>query len=476
MPSEGTRLSAPDRQLLAVLWLGLFVVSLDVSALAIALPGIASDMGTGLSATSWASLAYLLTMAGMTLPTGRLLDNYGHRAVLCVGFIVFAAASLGCALSRDIVVLSGFRLVQGVGAAALYVSGAAVIRAQLPDEVQGRAFAVLTTAGSAGMCLGPAMGGFVTAQLGWPWIFLFNLPVAAIGLLLLARLPSIRPDTSRARFDYVGSVLAFITLLGIVFALNQGRELGWLSPAILGSFATAACVALWLVRRELRVEAPALDVRLFMVPGYGLGSIGVFVFLLVVAGFLFLLPFDLQWFRGLSADQAGLMYLLHPVAMVLASLALARFMSPGRSWLFYLCGVLLIGGSLLMFSLFSQGTALWAIGLALVCFGLGYGAYFPTTQSQIMAAAPAEESGRAAAANAVVRVVAQLLGVVVFETIFSQRYALPSSPHYGSIAMPDALATMSAAFSLAFGVAALVVLLALCPMLAARWKNRTIQP
>ena len=475
-PSPDSSLNSQQRRLLLVVWLGMFLVSLDVSALAIALPSIAAQLNAGLSAASWVSLAYLLAMAGLILPLGRLLEIFGHRPVLFYGFLTFALASLGCALSRDILLLSGLRLIQGTGAAALYVTGAAVIRSQLPSAAQARAFAVFTTAGSAGMCFGPAMGGFLTAHLGWPWIFFLNLPVSTFGLLLLWRLPATRPNPAqRPPFDLLGSLLAFVTLLGLVFGLNQGRELGWGSLPILASFAFAAIAGVCLLYREQRTSRPAFDLSLFLRPAYGLGSAGVFCFLLVVGGFLFLLPFSLQWFRGLTADQAGLMYLLHPIAMVLASLLLARWMSATRAWLFYLIGVMLLAGALLLLSLSGHATALWVVALALVAFGLGYGTYFPTAQNQIMSAVPREESGPAAAASSVVRVVAQLLGVVVFETIFSQRYALPTSPSYGTTTSPDALANMTSAFSLTFGLAAVIGLLALCPIFATTRLHQSIK-
>ncbi|HMB78001.1 MAG TPA: MFS transporter [Kiloniellaceae bacterium] len=471
------RASGRERRLLAVLWLGMFLVSFDFAALAIALPSISADLKAGLSAASWVSLAYLLSMASLMLPAGYLVGRLGVGLMVTAGFSIFALASLGCAFARDIYLLSALRLLQGAGAAALYVSGPAAIRGRLSAALQDRAFALYSTAGAAGLCFGPAIGGFVTAHLGWPWIFLLNLPVAAVGLLLLGRGGHQKDGTAQsagpaAPFDVAGAMLSFFLLLGIVFSLNQGRELGWGSPPILAAFGFAGLVAVSLLLWELRTAAPAFDLRLFRAPAFGFGNLGIFWFLQVTGGFLFLLPFALQWYRGMSPDQAGLLYLVHPLAMILASLLLARLATPAWARQFQIGGVLLMAGALALLAFSDHGTPLWVLVPALAAVGFGYGSYFPATQSQIMNGVPTAKSGQGAAANAVVRVMAQLLGIVLFETIFSQRYILPSAPSYGSTATPADLADMTAAFRLAFGTAAVIALAALCALAPARQDQR----
>jgi MFS family permease len=452
-------------------------------------------------------------MAGLMLPAGRLIEILGQRPMLLFGLLVFGGASLACALSRDIFVLSGFRILQGCGAAVLYVAGPAIIRANLPKAAQGKAFALYTTAASAGMCLGPGIGGFVTFHLGWPWIFVINLPICAGGAFLLwkdswsprASLPAYYPTAQReagdkpaaqreardkpaasreardkpaaqrettknpaalpADFDIPGSLLSFLAILGLVFGLNQGRELGWGSGPILASFLLAALAFGGFLGRELLAKLPALDLRLFLRPVFTLGNFGIFAFTLVIGGLLFLLPFYLEWFRGLTTDQAGFMFLIHPTVMILASVLAGSLVKAEKSRRLYFAGGITLALAMTLLALARETTSLWAIGLALAIFGLAFGLFLPNAQRHVMAAVPKAQSGMGAAVNAIIRVMGQLMGIVIFETVFSEFYALPSAADYASTASPEALALMAASFSVVFWLAAAIAIVTLSPCL-----------
>ncbi len=468
-PGHGQGLDRGQKALLLVLWLAMFLVSFDFAALSIALPSIAQQFHIGLSAASWVSLSYLLMMAGLMLPAGRLIELCGQRPMLLIGLLVFGAASLACALSRDIFVLSGFRILQGAGAAVLYVAGPAIIRASLPKAAQGKAFALYTTAASAGMCLGPGIGGFVTFHLGWPWIFVINLPICAGGVFLILKMdqPAAKREAGNkpTKLDIPGSLLSFLAILGLVLGLNQGREQGWGSGPILASFLLAALAFGGFLGRELLAKRPALDLRLFLRPVFTLGNFGIFAFSMVIGGLLFLLPFYLEWFRGLTTGQAGLMFLIHPTVMILASVLAGSLVPAEKPKRLYFAGAIALALAMTLLALAQETTSLWVIGLALAIFGLAFGLYLPNAQRHVMAAVPKAQSGMGAAVNAIIRVMGQLMGIVIFETVFSEYYALPSAADYASTASPEALALMAAAFSVVFWLAAAIAIVSLSPCL-----------
>ena len=251
----------------------------------------------------------------------------------------------------------------------------------------------------------------------------------------------------------------------MVFGLNQGRELGWGSGPILASFLLAALAFGGFLGRELLAKLPALDLRLFLRPVFTLGNFGIFALTLGIGGLVVLLPFYLEWFRGLTTDQAGFMFLIHPTVMILASVLAGSLVKAEKSRRLYFAGGITLALAMTLLALARETTSLWAIGLALAIFGLAFGLYLPNAQRHVMAAVPKAQSGMGAAVNAIIRVMGQLMGIVIFETVFSEFYALPSAADYASTASSEALALMAASFSVVFWLAAAIAIVTLSPCL-----------
>ena len=220
---------------LAAIVLAVFMLMLDATVVTVALPGIGADLHADLPALQWVVTAYVLAMAACQLPAGLLADRYGHRRALYAGASLFAAASLACALSPGIAFLVAARAVQGAAGALLFACSLPLITTTYSGRARGIGYGVRGMASGAAVVAGPVVGGALVSALRWEWIFLVNLPVAAVCLAIAARtLPrdatgpdTIAPSAASAvsvrtalwRPAFTGAQVGAFTLQAGVFAL-----------------------------------------------------------------------------------------------------------------------------------------------------------------------------------------------------------------------------------------------------------------
>src|SRR5512145_2957765 len=201
------------------------------------------------------------------LACGRLGDMAGFRNVFIAGFVIFTAGSLLCGLASSLSHLVVFRVVQGIGAAAIGAIAPAMIAVCLPADKRGWALGIMMTVVSVAIAAGPVLGGFITEYLGWHWVFFVNVPVGILAVILAARyLPGDSPSRQSGGFDTTGAVLILIALSMLLFPVTRGLYLGWTSPVIMGSFLLSLLFLSVFIVHEQRCKSPLIDLRLFAVP------------------------------------------------------------------------------------------------------------------------------------------------------------------------------------------------------------------
>ena len=259
--------------------------------------------------------------------------------------------------------------------------------------------------------------------------------------------------------------MGFIFLAFLIFALNQGREWGWTSGAIIGcliGFVVTFVLFLWW---EWRDTNSAIDLGLFRNPAFGLSTLGISLLLFVGAGSRFLFPIHVQWFEGLSVQDAGFVLMAMAAGLAVTTLQAQRLAR--RFYVRDLCvaGLLIAAAGLSTFVFAGHQTPVWVFAVAMAVVGFGLGMHYPQTMRLAMQSVPEDNSIKAATAMSSVRSVAQLLGIVAFETVFSQIYLKPSDLHYGSSTNAESLSQMTTSFHLAFAIGVVLCLAALVPLL-----------
>lgn len=405
----------PRRMLvLAICCMSLLIVSLDNTALNVALPSLQRDLGASVSGLQWTLDAYTVVIASLLMLAGSTADRVGRRRVFQTGLVLFTAGSLLCALAPSLGWLVAFRAVQAVGGSMLNPVAMSIITNTF-TEPRERARAIGVWGGVVGisMAAGPLLGGVLVASVGWRSVFWLNLPIGLAALLLTALfVPESRAPRPR-RLDPGGQLLVMAALGSLTFAIIEGRAAGWSSPLILGCFGASACAAAVLPFYERRRSEPLVEFRFFRSLPFSGATLTAVTSFAALTGFLFLSTLHLQNDRGLSAFQAGLHLL--PMAVMTAVFAplsghLVAVRGPRIPLL--LSGVFTTASGVLL-ALFDAERTGALLFTAYVLFGVGFGLVNAPITNAAVSGMPRARSGLAASIASTSRQVGSALGVAV---------------------------------------------------------------
>lgn len=219
----------------------LFMIMLDNTVVNVALPAIQADLGIGIAELEWIVTGYALSFAVLMLSGGKLADMFGRRRVFIVGLVIFTLSSAACGLAGSATLLIGARVVQGVGAAFMMPATLSLITAAFPPHQRGAAFGLWAGVSALALAIGPLVGGLLTENINWNWIFYVNIPVGLLAILAAILIIRESKDNSlEQRLDLPGLLSSGIAMFALVFALIEGNEYGWGSPTIIALFVVAA--------------------------------------------------------------------------------------------------------------------------------------------------------------------------------------------------------------------------------------------
>jgi EmrB/QacA subfamily drug resistance transporter len=309
---------------LALLGFAMLIVSLDQYIVVVALPEIGRDLGYSAQTLQSVISAYAVASAGFLLLGGRAADLLGPRRVFVTGLGLYAGASLAGGLAPSAEVLLGARAAQGLGGALVFPSTLALVNTTFAEgRERNRALAVWGGAGAAGLVIGVLLGGVLTQTLGWEAVFFVNVPLAGIAVLLAFALIDADRERDRGRsFDLPGALSATLGVTLLVFALVQGPNLGWGSPAILASTAASLLLLVAFAFIERLSRDPLLPPRLLANRNLATATVIAFLFWATFGSVLYFLTIYFQDVRGYDALETGVGFLL-PTAFVVAGSALA---------------------------------------------------------------------------------------------------------------------------------------------------------
>jgi EmrB/QacA subfamily drug resistance transporter len=416
---------------LAVLCIGLFMILLDGTIVNIAIPHIMRGFSTGLSNVEWVMNAYVLAFAVTLVIFGRFGDLYGRRRLFVLGMIVFTAASIACGLAPGIHWLIGFRVLQGLGGAAMMPQTLSIVAGVFPPGKRGAAMGVWGGVSGLATALGPSLGGLIVDAASWRWIFLINVPIGLLGALLALRVvPESRNPGAVETLDLLGVGILSGALLCLTFALIEGQSLGWTSAAILGLFGASVALLVVFALHERRLHQPLIDFTLFRQIDFLAGNMTGLLLSAAMMGVFFTIPIFLQTVLGFSALRAGLaMSPMSVVIMVAAPLAGTLSDKLGSKWIVALGMFLLAFGIAWMAGLtpwqdkLSPATTTWSLLIPFVIAGIGIGFAVAPVTTAVMATAPPERVGNASGVLSTMRQVGSLMGIAVLGAVLQNQIA-----------------------------------------------------
>ena len=462
------------------LCLGFFLASLDGTIVAVATPALVDDLGITVAQAIWVTSAYLTAYASPMLLTGRLGDRFGRRRLYAIGIAVFAAGSLLSGVADALLPLVAGRIVAGIGAALFTPQALAILTATMPKARLGLALGIWSTVAAVATVVGPIVGGVLVAGPGWRWVFLVNLPIAAV-LLVAAALTLPRSERIVATIPVRAAVASVVGIAAVVTALQGVAEgWSWWVPVGLAALAIVAAALMRARPDESALIPPALPRS----PGFLVGLAGIGSAAITVTALPLMLMVWAQAAAGLDPLAAGL--LVVPIGVLAAAIG------PAAGALIDRFGAARIAGAALALAivgLLATGVALLApehpmlVLPGMAVFGLSNGAIWASLS---MIALGGLDPAMRGAGSAVYNTARQLAaaagaaaaGVVVTATLVVAFAADPAALEAALEARvaPGGLAAFSAAFAVAVGVLAVVPAAALALLLASAGRRSPADP
>ncbi|GEK48800.1 MFS transporter [Bisbaumannia pacifica] len=421
-----------------VVVLATLLAVLDLGIVNIALPSLASSLGVEESQAVWVATTYQLVCAASLLSFAALSRLVGQWRVFTCGLVIYSLGALGAALAPDLELLLVWRVVQGLGGAAILSLGPSLYRNIFPRRLLGRAIGLNAMVVAFGLASGPTLGGVVLTLGNWPWVFALNVPVGLVAIGLAWRVLPYE-QLRHGGFDWLGALLSVLVMGGLVLTMERlGHGGHYLLVSGLGVLSLLSmAVFVWWQRRT---STPLVPLSLFEAPRFASASI-VTVLAFTAQGAAFIaLPFLYQGVMGVSPLDAALFFTPWPLALLVSGAVAGRLADKRDPALLvagglglFLCGMVGLGW------LSTTGSAVYLLIPSLLC-GLGYGFFQAPNNREIMGSAPLALSANASGVLASLRTFGQCLGSALVALVM----ALP----FGNVTLALWLAAVLALLAL----------------------------
>ena len=437
--------AATRRSTLLVASMSSFLTPFMGSSVNVALPSIGKEFSIDAVLLSWIATAYLLAAAMFLVPFGKIADIHGRKRIFIYGILVDTVASFLCAISFSSESLIAFRFLQGFGDAMIFGTGVAILISVFPAEERGKVLGISVAAVYVGLSCGPFLGGFLTQHLGWRSIFIV---IMFLDLLVVAAVPWLKGEwigTGGEKFDIVGSTIYSLALLAMIYGFSS-------LPSVEASLLVAMGIsgilvfALW----ELRVRSPVLEIKLLRHNTvFALSNLAALINYSATFAVSFLLSLYLQYIKGFSPQDAGLVLLSQPVVQAIFSPLAGRLsdrLEP-RVVSSFGMGVTAIGLSQLIF--ISRETSLEPIVTTLVLLGFGLAFFSSPNINAVMSSVESKFYGVASATVGTMRLIGQTfsLGITMLIFAFTMGRVQITLPYYSHF-----IGSMQLAFTIFAGL------------------------
>lgn len=405
-----------QRVILFIAVISSFITPFDGSAVNIALPAIGDEFSLDAVTLSWITTSYLLAIAILLVPFGKLADMKGRKRLFLIGISTFSAASVLLPFSADAGMLIGLRLLQGAGCAMIFGTSLAILSAAYPPGERGKVLGITIAAVYLGLSLGPFLGGIMTERLGWRSIFLVNTPLGILCILFtIWKLPLEWRDEPGEQFDIAGSFLWAVSLIATIYGLS-----------ILPSLAGAALICTGIVLLvafgffELRIPSPVINMQLFLGNRvFAFSNFAALISYSATYAVTFLLSLYLQVAKGFTAEYAGLILVAQPAMQALFSPLAGKLSDKIDPGYVASAGMALTVAGLFLLTFLDAGSSIPFILGCLLFLGLGFGFFSSPNTNAILGSVDRRSYGVASGMVGTMRLLGQMLSMGLAMTIFA---------------------------------------------------------
>ncbi len=424
--------------------LGLFTSAMNQTVVGTAMPRVVAHLG-GYEHYSWVFTSFMVVSTTVVPIVGKLTDMYGRKFFYLGGIVILMAGSALAGTSQSMAQLIAFRAIQGLGAGIIMATAFAIIGDVFPPAERARWTGLMSAVFASASVVGPLIGGYITDNLNWRWVFYVNLPIGVLALsVFFLGMPSLRPAV-RHRLDYWGVTMLVASVVPLLMALSwAGEQYPWLSPQIIGLLAFAAVASVAFAAVERRAAEPIMPPVLFRSPIFIVAAIVTFLTGMGMFGCIAYIPLFVQGVIGSSATNSGLVTMPMMLAMTVSSATAGQIMA--RRGRFRLIGIVgLVVMTLGLFFMSQMGvTSTNAIATRnMIVVGIGLGATMPVYMLAVQNSMPHPMLGVSTAGIQFFRSVGGTMGVAIMGSLLNSRFsaelAAQTSPQVRESTPPDLL-------------------------------------
>ncbi len=424
-------------EILFAILLGLFLAALDQTIVAVALPTIVTELG-GQSLLTWTITIYLLTST-ITVPFyGKLSDLYGRKPLLMIGITLFLAGSVLSGLSQDMTQLIIFRGVQGLGAGALFPISLAVIGDLFTPAERGKYQGLFGAVFGLSSIIGPLLGGFLTEQVSWHWIFFVNLPIGVVALAVIWRLlPTVKRSDATRNLDYLGAGVFTVAVGALLIGLTNKQSMDWATFEVGGLILIGLALGAVFVFVESRAKEPIVPLGLWRDRTYATSIIATFLISFGFFGAAVFLPQWFQFVQGATPTNSGLYSLALLAGLILGSVGSGLIVSrTGRYKAVILIGLAVMAVGLVLMSNLRADTELPILWVWMFITGIGIGPTLAVFTIVVQNAVPMRALGVATSNLTFFRQIGGSVGLALLGTVFATRLTDEIAPQMVAAGVP----------------------------------------
>lgn len=397
-----------------------FMEVLDTTVVNVSLPHIAGNLSASTDEATWTLTSYLVANAIILPMTGWLAGRFGRKRLLMLAVTGFTAASFACGLAPSLGALIGFRIIQGACGGGLQPLSQAILLESFPPQKRGQAMAFWALGIVVAPMLGPVLGGWLTDNYSWRWVFYINVPIGVIAILLTQAFVFDPPYLRREKtgIDYWGIGLLVVGIGSLQVLLDKGQEDDWFGSHFIIMLAVLAVIGMGgLIIRELKAAHPIIDLGVFRYRSYAVGT-----FLMTIVGFVLygstvLLPLLMQELLGYTATHAGITNLPRGMASFLFMPVVGILVGKIDSRKLLATGLIATAGAMFMVSFFSLDVGFWNFWWPLMLQGAGLGLIFVPLTTVTNDSIPRERMGNATSLFNLMRNIGASVGISTVETL-----------------------------------------------------------
>lgn len=409
-----------EKLVILIAGIGMFLSTLDTGIINIALPFLEKEFHSTVTITAWSVTIYVMALSATILLFGKISDRVGRFQICLYGFFIFLISSILCGLSQEMWQLIVFRAIQGIGAAALQATSAALITTLVSPENRNHALGTLGVMIGLGPILGPTVGGFFISLGSWRWIFWINIPLCLIGLWACYKVSRfIKEEKYPVSIDLLGNIYFTLSALLFLFSLSHGTNEVMRNVPTFGYIIVSIILLGIFIFHESNVKHPIIDVHLFRHSIFTIPILATIGFGVASAIIFIVPPYFLQKFTSLTPLQTGFVLLSAPLGLVIFSRIAGKFMGRFGTTLFMRIGLGIMFIAFVGLSFIEAQWSPYVLASLLFLYGIGGGIFQPANIASVMASVSKEKQGSIGAVQRMLQNVAIAFGAAVAATFMS---------------------------------------------------------